>query len=378
MKEALEIQGSFARAKIFTHNINQDTIGQIYRLLNHPFAEGSQIRIMPDTHIGKGAVVGTTITFSDKVVPDVVGVDIGCGMFVAELEADVLEGTVDMAKLDETIRKVIPAGASVRGKRHPFLNELDLSSIHAKVNKMHRAELALGTMGGGNHFIELNKDEEGRLYLVVHSGSRSLGQSVAIHHQRRAVEFWEEQGNRTDKGEYVDPEFAYLVGEDLDAYLHDMKITQRFAHLNRKAMISEIVHAMGWGVHRTFDTVHNYADLDAKILRKGAISAKAGEEVLIPINMRDGSILAVGKGNADWNESAPHGAGRLLSRSQARQQLDLDAYAETMKGVYSTSVRQGTLDESPFAYKTMEEILERTEESFDVKAILKPLYNFKA
>lgn len=378
MTEELELNGRYTKAKIFTHNISDKTLGQIFRLINHPFAEGSQIRIMPDTHIGKGAVVGTTMTFSDKVVPDVVGVDIGCGMFVAELDEKVLEGTIDMARLDDTIRRVIPAGAKIRQKRHSLVNDINLDSIHAPIERRQRTELSLGSLGGGNHFIELNKDDDGRIYLVIHSGSRSLGQYVAKYHQQRAVEFWEERGNHTEKGEYVDPEFAYLMGEELDAYLHDLAITQHFAHLNRKAMVSEIVNAMGWNVHRTLDTVHNYADLDAKILRKGAISAKAGEEVLIPINMRDGSILAVGKGNADWNQSAPHGAGRLLSRSQAREQLNLDDYIETMKGVYSTSVRKKTLDEAPFAYKSMDEILDRTKESFDVKAILKPIYNFKA
>ena len=378
MQEELVIRGSQAEAKIFTHNINEETIGQIYRLVNHPFAAGSTVRIMPDTHIGKGAVVGTTITFSDKVVPDVVGVDVGCGMFVAELGSEFEKGNVDMAKLDAAIRLVVPAGTSIRNHRHPLLKGIDLDGVYAPITKRQRTDLSLGSLGGGNHFVELNEGKDGKLYLVIHSGSRSLGQDVAKFHQRQAVSFWAQQNNRTQKGEWVDPEFAYLVGDGMQRYLSDLRIAQQYAHLNRKAMISEIVNAMGWAVARTFDTVHNYADLDAKILRKGAISAKAGEEVLIPINMRDGSILAVGKGNADWNNSAPHGAGRLLSRSQARKQLDMDAFIETMKDVYTTSVRPGTIDEAPFAYKSMDEILERTKETFDVKDILRPLYNFKA
>ena len=283
-----------------------------------------------------------------------------------------------MAKLDAAIRLVVPAGTSIRNHRHPLLKGIDLDGVYAPITKRQRTDLSLGSLGGGNHFVELNEGKDGKLYLVIHSGSRSLGQDVAKFHQRQAVSFWAQQNNRTQKGEWVDPEFAYLVGDGMQRYLSDLRIAQQYAHLNRKAMISEIVNAMGWTVARTFDTVHNYADLDAKILRKGAISAKAGEEVLIPINMRDGSILAVGKGNADWNNSAPHGAGRLLSRSQARKQLDMDAYIETMKDVYTTSVRPGTIDEAPFAYKSMEEILERTKETFDVKDILRPLYNFKA
>ena len=283
-----------------------------------------------------------------------------------------------MAKLDAAIRLVVPAGTSIRNPRHPLVKGIDLDGVYAPITKRQRTDLSLGSLGGGNHFVELNEGKDGKLYLVIHSGSRSLGQDVAKFHQRQAVSFWAQQNNRTQKGEWVDPEFAYLVGDGMQRYLSDLRIAQQYAQLNRKAMISEIVNAMGWTVARTFDTVHNYADLDAKILRKGAISAKAGEEVLIPINMRDGSILAVGKGNADWNNSAPHGAGRLLSRSQARKQLDMDAFIETMKDVYTTSVRPGTIDEAPFAYKSMEEILERTKETFDVKDILRPLYNFKA
>jgi len=342
MTEEIELQGKFASAKLFTHQVNEETISQICRLLNHPFSEGSLIRIMPDTHIGKGAVVGSTMTFADKIVPNVVGVDIGCGMFVAELDK-VEKETVDMAKLDAVIRRVVPFGTGIRQTRHALLQQVNLDAVHATIQKRQRVDFSLGSLGGGNHFIELNTDEEGRIYLVIHSGSRSLGQDIAKFHQRKANAFWEEQGNRTVKGEYVDPEFAYLTGEDKSLYLQDVAIAQRFAHLNRLAIISEIVTAMDWSVKRMFDTIHNYADLEKNILRKGAISAKAGEEVLIPINMRDGSVLAIGKGNPDWNQSAPHGAGRLLSRSQARNQLDMEAYRDSMKGVYTTSVRPDTI-----------------------------------
>ena len=377
MTEELEIKGKYTSAKIFTHNINEDTLSQIYRLLNHPFSEGSTIRIMPDAHIGKGAVVGTTITYTDKAVPDVVGVDLGCGLYVAELKG-LTKDDIDMEMLDKTIRRFVPAGFNHRDRTHLFIKDVDLDALHAPMKDRRRVELSLGSLGGGNHFIELNQDETGKLYLIIHSGSRSLGQDVAKYHQKKAVELWLEKKNHTEKGEYVDPEFAYLTGKDMQHYLDDVLIAQKYAHLNRKAMISEIVKYMGWHIEREFDTIHNYADTEAKILRKGAISAKAGEEVLIPINMRDGSILATCKGNADWNQSAPHGAGRLFSRTQAKKTFEMEDYIETMKGVYTTSVSPSTLDEAPFAYKTMEEILERTADTFEVKAILKPLYNFKA
>lgn len=377
MSEELIIKGKYTEAKIFTHNINEDTISQIYRLLNHPYSEGSTIRIMPDAHIGKGAVVGTTITYTDKVVPDVVGVDLGCGLYVAELK-NLTKDDVDMAELDATIRRFIPAGFKHRDRTHLFIKDVKLDDLYAPMYNRDRVELSLGSLGGGNHFIELNIDESGTLYLIIHSGSRSLGQDVAKFHQKKAVSLWTEKNNRTEKGEYVDPEFAFLTGQDMEHYLNDVQIAQKYAHLNRKAMISEIVKHMGWQVEREFDTIHNYADTEAKILRKGAISAKVGEEVLIPINMRDGSILATCKGNADWNQSAPHGAGRLFSRTQAKKTFQLEDYIKTMEDVYTTSVSQSTLDEAPFAYKTMEEILERTGDTFDVKAILKPIYNFKA
>ena len=282
MQEELVIRGSQAEAKIFTHNINEDTLGQIYRLVNHPFAAGSTIRIMPDTHIGKGAVVGTTITFSDKVVPDVVGVDVGCGMFVAELGSEFEKGNVDMAKLDATIRLVVPAGTSIRNRRHPLLKGIDLDSVHAPITKRQRTDLSLGSLGGGNHFCELNEGKDGKLYLVIHSGSRSLGQDVAKFHQRQAVSFWAQQNNRTQKGEWVDPEFAYLVGDGMQRYLSDLRIAQQYAHLNRKAMISEIVNAMGWTVARTFDTVHNYADLDAKSYAKAPFPQKLERKFSFP------------------------------------------------------------------------------------------------
>lgn len=376
-KDELHLSGQFTDAKVFTTNIDEETIAQIERLLNHPFSKGSQIRIMPDAHIGKGAVVGTTMTFSDKIVPDVVGVDIGCGMFVAQLTEKNLKRK-DLQRLDEMIRKYVPSGTGIRQKPHRFIDSVPLDEIRAENVNKERAALSLGTLGGGNHFIELNIDEEGNHFLIIHSGSRSFGHSVASYYQQKAVEYWAERDNKNDENHYVDPEFAYLIGEDLQDYLHDIAIVQRFAYLNRKAMSLKIIEAMNWDISRSFDVIHNYVDIENRILRKGSISARKGEEIVIPINMRDGSILAMGKGNPEWNYSAPHGAGRLLSRTQARKQLEMRDFVKTMKDIYTTSVRKNTLDEAPFAYKPMKEILERTEDSFEIKAILKPIYNFKA
>lgn len=375
--EEQTLTGKFANAKVFTKKIDEETLGQVRRLLDHPYAAGSEIRIMPDTHIGKGAVVGTTMTFTDKIVPDVVGVDIGCGMYVAELGPQILERK-ELEKLDAAIRKFVPSGSGIRNKPHGFSRSINLNGIHAPLTNIDRIERSIGSLGGGNHFIELNQDESGNHYLVIHSGSRSLGQQVAKYHQQKAVRYWQEKGNETSDGHHVDPEFAYLEGNDMKQYLFDMGLTQRYAHLNRKAMMMEITRAMGWEPVRTFDVVHNYLDLENRVIRKGAISAKEGEEILIPINMRDGSILARGKGNPDWNYSAPHGAGRLLSRTQARKQLKLNEFQQAMKGIYSTSVRKATLDEAPLAYKPMEEILERSKETMADVKVLKSVYNFKA
>lgn len=369
--EEMILIGKFSQAKVFTKNIDEETVSHIQRLLDHPYSEGSQIRIMPDTHIGKGAVVGTTMTFTDKIVPNVVGVDIGCGMFVAELGAINLEKN-DFKALDTIIRKYIPSGTSIRQKPHLFLNEVNLNALTFALRDRERVSRSIGTLGGGNHFIELNQDERGSYYLVIHSGSRSLGQEVANYHQQRAVLDWNQ------KSPDFDVDFAYLEKEEMRAYLNDMAIAQHYAHQNRKAMMQEITHAMGWEPIRTFDVVHNYVDIPNRIIRKGAISAQKGEEVIIPINMRDGSILAMGKGNPDWNYSAPHGAGRLLSRTQARKTLKLNTFQQAMKGIYTTSVRKATLDEMPDAYKSMSEILTRIEATLTVKSILKSVYNFKA
>lgn len=393
----IKLQGKYDEAKVFTENIDDVTIGQIIGFLNQPFVQGSNTRIMPDTHAGKGAVIGTTMKITDKVVPNLVGVDIGCGMLAVEFNKQ----DIDFDKLDRTIRSLVPSGQNVRNRAHGFSKNIDFDGVLAPFTK-ERAILSMGTLGGGNHFIEMNESEDGRLFLVIHSGSRHLGVKVATHHQKKAIEHLrldkdglakmieelKNQGRQQDiqgaiksfksSTPHIPNELAYVEGKLMDDYLQDLKIAQDFAKWNRSAMMQVILEAMNYKEMGRIDTIHNYIDLEHMILRKGAISARAGEDVLIPINMRDGSLLARGKGNDDWNQSAPHGAGRILSRSKAKATLSLEDFEETMKGVYTTSVKQETLDESPFAYKPMDEIIENTRDTIEIQAILRPIYNFKA
>ena len=393
----LELRGKHNTAKVFTDNVDSETMGQVMHLLNQEFVQGSQIRIMPDTHAGAGCVIGTTMTIADKVVPNLVGVDIGCGM-----ETVVLRDTrVDLHHLDKIIHEYIPAGFSTRNTPHLYLDEIDLSALHCAHHvNLSRAELSLGTLGGGNHFIELGQDDEGQLYFVVHSGSRNLGKQVAEWYQKAAAKDLEKrrndgsaivqalkaQGRESEietelrKRSYykVDKALAFVEGPLFEDYIHDMAITQHYAELNRRAIVREIVKQMKWKVADSFTTVHNYIDLGSMILRKGAISAHAGERVLIPMNMRDGSLICVGKGNPDWNESAPHGAGRLMSRSAAKEAITLTEFKASMEGIFSSTVNRSTIDESPFAYKPMEEIMANIGDTVDVLNIVRPLYNFKA
>lgn len=398
-QNVVELQGKHNTAKVFTHNVDDVTIGQVIGMLNEPFTAGSQIRIMPDTHAGKGSVVGTTMTITDKVVPNLVGVDIGCGMLCTKLA--IRKEDVDFNILDEAINKFVPSGMSARSKAHPFAKQVDFNKVRAPFN-LDRAQKSIGTLGGGNHFIEVNEDSTGNLYLVIHSGSRNIGKQVAEYYQDVAFKRLSNQSDKTKEvieqlkadGRHheiqaviakmkserpvVNKDLAYVTGQDMDDYLNDLDIAQKYAALNRKAMASVIVEAMGWEVSEQFDTIHNYIDLENMILRKGAISAQKGEVVIIPMNMRDGSIIAIGKGNPDWNFSGPHGAGRIMSRSKAKQMVKLEDFQETMKDVWSTSVVESTLDESPFAYKPMQEIVYNIQDTVDIHEIIKPLYNFKA
>lgn len=394
-----EVRGKFGSAKIFTNLVEDAAVLQVEELLNEPFTEGLKIRMMPDIHAGKGCVVGTTMTIVDKVVPNLVGVDIGCGVYVGKTDAV----NIDFEKLDRVIREKIPAGFEVRKtsvQKFPKLQELKCFN---HINK-ERALLSLGTLGGGNHFIELAKDEEGFHYLLIHTGSRSLGLAIAKHYQYKAIEdlsgrreeidaaieMLKESGREREIPEVIatmkrdrktiNKDLAYLQGESMKDYLHDIDIAQKYAFTNRQIIADTIIDAMGWKKETEFQTIHNYIDVDEMILRKGAVSAKRGEKLVIPMNMRDGSMICIGKGNEDWNESAPHGAGRIMSRNKAREMLNMDDFVETMKkaNIYTTSVTKDTLDEAPMAYKPMESIQKNIGDTVEIVTIIKPVYNFKA
>ena len=395
------IQGAYTSAAIFTDNADSTAVGQIQQLCNQPFAAGAQICIMPDVHAGKGCTVGTTMTVTDKAVPNLVGVDIGCGMETTMIR----EERFEPQKLDKLIRSEVPSGFAVREKLHRYTDRIDLTKLCCYRHiKEERALASVGTLGGGNHFIELDRREDGSLCLVIHSGSRPLGVEVASWYQNEAyhrlngsdaasqaaliaqlkAEGREKQiqkeltKRKATKRTAVPYELAYCEGELFEQYLHDMAIVQEFARINRQAMTDVIVKGMKWHVEEQFTTIHNYIDIEHGILRKGAVSAQDGEILLIPMNMRDGSLICRGKGNPDWNCSAPHGAGRILSRAQAKQQCSMDEYRAQMAGIYTTSVSRDTLDECPMAYKPMDEIMRNIADTAEILEIIKPVYNFKA
>lgn len=402
----LELQGKHNKAKVFTHNIEETAVGQVIEMLNQSFTEGEQVRIMPDVHAGKGATVGTTMTIKNqKVVPNLVGVDIGCGIMVSFLGK--LQNTDDRewGKLDNVVNSSIPAGFNKRNsaidgeKTDKMLKNLTFYAQDSE-NLWNNIRLSLGTLGGGNHFIELAKDDEDNFYLLVHTGSRSLGLNVAKYHQAVAENYHKEnpkvkeelikklkaEGRQADiqtelkkiTPEVKNMDLAYLEGVAVSDYLNDMDIAQRYAVANRTHISDIIIKEMGWALEDRFDSMHNYIDIANEMLRKGATDAKEGMRLVIPLNMRDGSILGIGKGNPDWNYSAPHGAGRIMSRSKAKENIELESFVETMKDVYSTSVGQSTLDEAPFAYKPSQEIIEAIEETVEIEKIVKPVYNFKS
>lgn len=366
------VKGKNNFAKIYTDEVEQTALDQIELLCDQPWTKGLSIRIMPDVHAGAGCTIGTTMEVKDYVVPNLVGVDIGCGMEVAKLEPQ----DIDLVKLDRFVRKKIPSGFAKRSTLHevyaPLAREkvLDIYATEAvaKAGGIDAVLASVGTLGGGNHFIEMNKNEAGELYIVIHSGSRNLGLQVANYYQKIA----DERQPFADKG------LAFLTGETANAYLHDMMIAQDFAMLNRHAMMYDILQFLEVEPIETFTTIHNYIDPETKILRKGAVSAKKGEKFIIPINMRDGSLICVGKGNDDWNQSAPHGAGRLLSRNEAKKNLSVDEFKKQMEGIYTTSANISTLDESPMAYKGMENIVNNIEPTADIIENIKPIWNFKA
>ena len=397
----IEIQGKYNSAKIFTEVVDDASLAQVRLLCDQSFTAGSRIRLMPDIHAGAGCTIGTTMTITDRVVPNLVGVDIGCGMETVRLR----ETRLELQKLDKLIQAQIPSGFDIRATPHPYLEQIDLSSLCcARHVDLRRAERSIGTLGGGNHFIEVDRDEEGALYLVVHSGSRHLGVEVAKYYQEAGykalsspdkadvdalIARLKAEGREQDIQQElsrlkasastdIPRALAYVSGELFTQYIHDMKLVQQFAALNRQAMVREIVRGMKLHIEEQFTTIHNYIDTDQMILRKGAVSAAAGEQLLIPINMRDGSLLCRGKGNPDWNFSAPHGAGRLMSRAQARQSFTVSAFKKEMADIYTTTVGKATLDECPMAYKDMKDILDNIGPTAEVEKIICPIYNFKA
>ena len=395
-----EIQGKFATARCYAQDIDYTTINQIRTMCDQPFAEGQSIAIMPDAHAGRGCTIGTTMTISDKIVPNLVGTDIGCGMYTVDLGT----GHIDLPLVDEACHTV-PSGNRVwDGRKAKF----DLARLRCNrdLKDTRRIQRGIGTLGGGNHFIEIDVSENGHAYLVVHSGSRHLGKQVAEYYQNMASELCEgkeEFFDRRDalRAEYkrsrkhetklairnlewvpkkspIPQDLRWLHGRFMDDYIHDVALCQAYARLNRETIASEICRMANLTPGHAFHTTHNYIDTDEMILRKGAIAAHEGELVLIPLNMRDGSVVARGRGNADWNFSAPHGAGRTMSRSDAKERLSLDEFKAQMEGIYTTSVSVGTLDESPMAYKSAEDILAPIAESVDIIEVLRPIYNFKA
>lgn len=395
--------------KIFTKNVEQEAVDQIELLLAQDAFKDCKVRIMPDVHAGKGCVIGFTADLGEKVIPNIVGVDIGCGMLCVSLG----QTDIDFEKLDNVIRSYVPSGRDVHEGRIIRFDELQELKCYRELRDTKRLERSIGTLGGGNHFIEVDVAEDGYKYLVIHTGSRNLGKQVADYYQNLAFELmsgkdklYEEQdrlikeykaaGRKSDiqnaiaelhrNFKAVNPnipkDLCYLEGKYREDYLHDMRICQKFAYINRVMIAQIICNHMGWGVDADmpdyFECIHNYIDHDSNIVRKGAISAKLGEKVLIPINMRDGCIIGTGKGNEDWNQSAPHGAGRVMSRTKAKELVSLEEFEKSMDGIYTTSVNQSTIDESPMAYKTLDEIVENIKDAVDVLAIIKPVYNFKA
>lgn len=399
----VKIIAMFNTAVCFTDNLEPKAYAQIETVCNEAAFEKSKIRIMPDVHAGKGCTIGTTMTIVDKVVPNMVGVDIGCGMYTVNLgKAD-----IDLAMFDAAAHG-IPCGRNVwEGRQEQF----DLTELrcYRNLKDTKRLQRSLGTLGGGNHFIEIDADEAGNKYLIIHSGSRNLGTQVATFYQGIAIDLnlgkeeyfikrdeiirtYKEQGRRNEiqstlkqmekewkeKEPSMPRELCYLYGEFMEDYLHDINICQKFAKRNREKMAEILLEKTGLSAIDAFQTVHNYIDVEEKILRKGSVSAREGEKLLIPINMRDGSLICIGKGNADWNYSAPHGAGRIMSRSAAFERLTMEEYEKQMEGIYTTCINTSTLDESPMAYKNMNEIVANIEPTAQIVAHIRPIYNFKA
>lgn len=405
-----EICGNYTMAKVFTDNIEEEAISQIIELCDQEFTQNTRVRIMPDCHSGKGCVIGFTMNVQDKIVPNLVGVDIGCGMLTIQLG----KIDLDLESIDNFIRKEIPSGFNINlNPKTNYKSTIESLLCFREIPKSSREfNRAIGSLGGGNHFIEVNKDKDNNKYLVLHSGSRNLGLQVASYYQNKAytyhsglndafekekqelIETYKEQGRRKEiqkalkelmkqhkKESKIPKDLCYLEGKLMKDYLHDMNIVQQYAELNRDIMGRRIIEeciGLDYDELERFQTIHNYIDMKDNTLRKGAISANEGEKVLIPMNMRDGSLICIGKGNKDWNCSAPHGAGRLMSRSKAKEVLNMEDFQDTMKDIYTTSVKLTTLDEASMAYKPMKEIIDNIKDTVEIVDIIEPIYNFKA
>lgn len=365
------INGAFTSAKIFTDTIEDYALAQIRMLCDNEAFRGCKIRIMPDMHPSKAGTVGFTSTVGKQILPNVVGADIGCGITLAKIK----QKKAEFQKLDTVIRENIPSGFQIRRKAHRFSKDFDFEDLCCKkaVNQ-EKAKRSLGTLGGGNHFIELDRDEDGSLYAAVHTGSRHLGKEVAEHYLKEGQKYLKERGIS------VPYELTYLEGELMDRYLHDIQAVQRFAELNRKAILDELAKGMKWKVEKVYSIPHNYVDTsdEEMIIRKGAISARKGEPAVIPIHMKAGILVGEGLGNADWNQSAPHGSGRVMKREDVKANHTVSQFKAEMKGVYCSCIGKETLDESPFAYRGLKEIIENSSDTVEVTEILKPVYNFKA
>ncbi len=365
------VNGSFAFAKVFTDNAEDYALAQIEQICNQPSSRDSQIRVMPDVHPGKVGPIGLTMTVKDTVMPGIVGIDLGCGISLAKLK----NKKIEYQKLDTVIRERIPSGFRIRKKAHRLNDDFPYEKLkclkHIDVDK---AMMSLGTLGGGNHFIEVDKDNEGNLYLVIHSGSRSLGKAIAEHYQMEGQKVLKEQGIN------LPYELTFLTGELFDDYRHDQELAVKYAELNRTVIMDEILKGMKLKAEYTLSCIHNCIEITdtCKMLRKGAISAKTGECTIIPINMRDGLILGIGKGNPDWNYSAPHGSGRLMKRTDVASQYTVSDFKKEMNGIYCSCISKDTLDEAPFAYRGLEEIRDAISETVEIKQVIKPVYNFKA
>lgn len=391
--------------KIFTENIEPEALNQVYTLIKQSAFEDCKVRIMPDVHAGAGCVIGFTADLGDKVIPNIVGVDIGCGMLCIQLS----QKEIGLEKLDNVIRQYVPSGREVHDRRSIRFDKLQELCCFRELKDTKRMERSIGTLGGGNHFIEIDADEDGNMYLVIHSGSRNLGKQVADYYQNLAVEIMQGKDKLYEMqnkliAEYkasgrkkeiekavkelhrkfnpnslgIPKELCYLTGEYREKYLHDMKICQEYAVLNRSTMADIIMDKMGLSSEFAFETIHNYIEHDTNMVRKGAVSAKKDQMLLIPINMKDGCLVCRGKGNDDWNQSAPHGAGRIMSRSKAKEIVDFEEYKESMEGIFTTSVKMATIDEAPMVYKPKQEIIDNIQDTVEVIKIIKPIYNFKA